>query len=274
MTASIERMDCHSHSAYSGHGKGSVRDMVMRADELGLTTYAQTEHLVLPEGMDPTHESSMSGDIMSRYVEDVLEMRDELRAHGSDMELVLGVEADWLPGRTRELAELCQPFEYVIGSVHFLDGLPVDSADSPLWSELGVDGMWLSYIETWLDMVAHRGPIMAFAHPDLPKKYGWLPSFDLHPHYDEMARAVANEGCMVEVNTAGLRKPVGELYPSLDMLKAFHDAGVDCTIGADAHQPAEVAMNYRDAVAHMRRAGYTRIAVPTIDGDRRYVSII
>lgn len=274
MTRLVERIDCHSHSAYSGHGVGSVEDMVSRADSLGLSTYAQTEHLVLPDGMDPTFESSMSPRTMQDYLVDAHAMRDALQARGSKMELVVGIEADWLPGRTDELERLCAPFEYVLGSVHFIDGLPVDMSDSPLWEDLGVDGMWERYVESWLDMAAHPGPITTFAHPDLPKKYGWLPSFDLRPTYLEMAQAAARSGRMVEVNTAGLRKPVGEMYPSLELLGEFHDAGVDCTIGCDAHSPDDVAAGFDDAVALMRRAGYARIAVPTKDGDRRYIAIV
>lgn len=124
MTRICERMDCHSHSAYSGHGSGSVADMVRRADDLGLSTFAQTEHLVLPEGMDPQFETSMSSQTMKRYIEELHEQRERLVHAGSSLQLICGIEADWLPGRADELTELCKPFEYVLGSVHFIDNGP------------------------------------------------------------------------------------------------------------------------------------------------------
>lgn len=273
MTAS-ERIDCHTHSAYSGHGSGSIADMVARAEELGLSTLAQTEHLVLPDGMDPDFETSMSPQTMERYIAELHEQRDRLREEGSTLELVVGIEADWLPGRTDELTALCDPFEYVLGSVHFIDGRPFDdSRDLSIWEDYGVDGLWRAYFETWLDMAAHPGPITCFAHPDLPKKYGWFPSFDVREYNAEMAAAVARAGCMVEVNTAGLRKDVGQAYPSLELLRSFRDAGVDCTIGSDAHGPHDVAANFADAVELMCQAGYARIAVPMPDGDRRFIAI-
>ena len=49
----MELIDCHSHTAYSGHGEGSLADAVARACELDLAVYAQTEHLTLPEELDP-----------------------------------------------------------------------------------------------------------------------------------------------------------------------------------------------------------------------------
>lgn len=274
MTRICERMDCHSHSAYSGHGSGSVADMVRRADDLGLSTFAQTEHLVLPEGMDPRFETSMSSQTMKRYIEELHEQRERLVHAGSSLQLICGIEADWLPGRADELTELCKPFEYVLGSVHFIDKRPIDdSRDLSIWDEHGIDGLWRAYFETWLDMAAHPGPITCFSHPDLPKKYGWRPSFDAREYNYEMALAAARVGRMIEVNTAGLRNDAREMYPAFEMLRSFYDAGVECTIGSDAHAPQDVAANLDDAVALMSRAGYGFVTVPTPDGDRRHMAI-
>ena len=274
MTYAYERVDCHTHSAYSGHGSGSVADMVRRAEDLGLSTFAQTEHLVLPDGMDPLFETSMSSQTMKRYVDELHEQRERLAHAGSGMQLLCGIEADWLPGRTAELERLCAPFDYVLGSVHFIDNRPIDdSRDLSVWDDYGIDGLWRAYFESWLDMAAHPGPIMCFAHPDLPKKYGWHPSFDAREYNYEMAQAVARSGRMVEVNTAGLRKDAHEMYPALEMLRSFRDAGGECTIGRDAHAPQDVAANFDDAVGLMRQAGYGKLTVPMPDGDRRHIAI-
>lgn len=274
MSTAGERFDCHTHSAYSGHGAGSVADIIARAEDLGLSTIAQTEHLILPDGMDPAFETSMSHETMRSYLAELHEQRERLAHAGSPTELLIGIEADWLSGREPELAELCAPFEYVLGSVHFVDKRPLDdSRDLSVWEDYGVDGVWRSYFDAWLDMAAHPGPIMSFSHPDLPKKYGWRPSFDAREYNYEMARATARAGCMIEVNTAGLRKDVGEAYPALEMLRSFRDAGIDCTIGSDAHAPQDVGSGFNEAVSLMQRAGYARVTVPTPDGDRRYVPI-
>ena len=248
--------------------------MVRRAEDLGLSTFAQTEHLVLPDGMDPLFETSMSSQTMKRYVDELHEQRERLAHAGSGMQLLFGIEADWLPGRTAELERLCAPFDYVLGSVHFIDNRPIDdSRDLSVWDDYGIDGLWRAYFESWLDMAAHPGPIMCFAHPDLPKKYGWHPSFDAREYNYEMAQAVARSGRMVEVNTAGLRKDAHEMYPALEMLRSFRDAGVECTIGSDAHAPKDVATNFDDAVGLMRQAGYGKLTVPMPDGDRRHIAI-
>lgn len=270
----MELIDCHSHTAFSGHGQGSIADAVLRAVELGLSTYVQTEHLWLPESIDPAHEDSMTREQMDVYLAQLHEQREKLARAGSSLELVIGIEADWLEGRADELRELIAPFEYVLGSVHYLDGLAIDYApDVGVWPAFGVDETWRRYFEAWLEMVSSGVGFTAFSHPDLPKKYGMRPSFDVRPYYEEMAHAVAACGCMVEVNTAGLRKPVGELYPSLDLLRAFHDAGIECTVGADAHCPDDIARGIPRAYELMRQAGYEYVAAPRPDGSRRYIKL-
>lgn len=270
----MEIVDCHTHSAYSGHGSGSVADMVSRAKELGLSVFAQTEHLTLPDGMDPRFETSMSRETLTAYINELAEQRELLAYEGSSLQFIYGIEADWLDNRTEELELLCAPFEHVLGSVHFVDNRPFDDpGDMSVWDEYGVDRVWQRYIELWLDMVSAPGPITCFAHPDLPKLYGWRPSFDLREYYSEMARAVAASGRMVEVNTAGLRKDVHEAYPTLDLLRAFCDAGVDCTVGSDAHCPPDVAFGINDAYVLMREAGYNTLTVPHFGGERRNIPL-
>ena len=267
-------IDCHSHTAYSGHGSGTVAEAVARARQLGLATYAQTEHLWLPEELDPGHADSMSTGQTERYLAELAGQRELLAREGSEMELVIGVEADWLPGRSEELCRLCAPFEYVVASVHFVEGLPLDyAADVGAWPVFGVDGTWRRYFEAWLSMAASDAPVSCFAHPDLPKKYGFYPSFDMHEYFELMSEAAAARGALVEVNTAGLRKDVGECYPSLELLRCFQQRGVECTVGADAHSPAEVAAGIGQAYKLMRLAGYEYVTAPRPDGGRRHFKL-
>ena len=55
------------------------------------------------------------------------------------------------------------------------------------------------------------------AHPDLVKVWGRgrpLPERDPRFYYEPAVEAIGEAGVAVEVSTAGLRKPVGELYPA------------------------------------------------------------
>ena len=62
----------------------------------------------------------------------------------------------------------------------------------------------------------------------------------------------------MEINTAGLRKPVGELYPSREFLKMAHEAGIPLLINSDAHAPEEVGADFDQAWAVAAEIGYTQ----------------
>ena len=88
-----------------------------------------------------------------------------------------------------------------------------------------------------------------------------------------MAETAAAQDVLVEVNTSGRYKPIGELYPGPALLKAFCDAGVGCTVSSDAHTPADVGRDIDLAHAAMREAGYRYVTVPTRLGDRRTIQL-
>ncbi len=267
-------IDCHSHTALSGHGEGTIEQAVRRAQELGLRTYVQTEHLVLPAGMDPHYEDSMAPHVLKGYVHELKRQRKRLAVEKSPLQLVVGIEADWLNGREAELQELCEPFEYVIGSVHYLDGWAFDNPETAAgWEERGAEYVWRRYFEVWKEMATSRAPITTFGHIDLPKVFGTRPPFDATNDWREMAALCKERDAMIELNTAGWRKPVAEQYPSLEVLQIFAAAGVPCTVGADAHKPADIAAGVPRAYEILKTAGYTRVAVPNSDGSRAFLAL-
>ena len=76
---------------------------------------------------------------------------------------------------------------------------------------------------------------------------------------DAAVEAIAASGVAIECSSAGLRKPVGELYPAPALLARFRAAGVPATLSSDAHAPEDVARDYPTAVAALRGAGYETI---------------
>jgi histidinol-phosphatase (PHP family) len=178
------------------------------------------------------------------------------RARG--LPVKLGLEVDYVPGREDETRELLAPYpwDYLLGSVHFIDGLGVDG-EPRLLDALGVDEAWRRYFET-LAAAARSGLFDSLSHPDLVKIFGErAQSFD----YGEVAEAIAGSGVAIEVSTAGLRKPVGELYPHPDFLAACRRRGVPVTMGSDAHVPALVGRDFDRARELLSSAGYETITI-------------
>ena len=75
------------------------------------------------------------------------------------------------------------------------------------------------------------------------------------------ADTIEAAGVCVEVSTAGLRKPVAELYPDPALLAAFRERDVPVTIGSDAHTPDLVGRDFDRARELLRAAGYDTITI-------------
>jgi histidinol-phosphatase (PHP family) len=253
-------IDLHLHTSRCGHATGTVADYVDAARAAGLATLCFTDHLPLPEGW-PQHYS-MAREEVAAYVSDVRAAARDAAAVGG-LEVLCGVEADWLP--------TCRPYtrdtlaaldlDMVLGSVHFLDDWAFDDPDLiERYRSVDTDALWERYFDEFADAARSR-QFDVMAHPDLVKKFGARPSVEPSSLYEQAAEAMAEGGCAVEVNTAGLRKPAAEIYPSLPLLAACRRRGVSATIGSDAHDPGEVGAGGASARALLLEAGYRSVVV-------------
>ncbi len=145
--------------------------------------------------------------------------------------LRLGIEMDYLTGCEDRIASVldAHPFDYVVGSVHFIRDRAVDWDVYDIWEAVSdPDRVWQLYFDTLVEAV-HSGLYDILAHPDLVKVWGGgrpLPKRDPRFYYEPVVEAIAEVGIAVEVSTAGWRKPVGELYPADAFAEMCVDAGV------------------------------------------------
>jgi histidinol-phosphatase (PHP family) len=194
-------------------------------------------------------------DDLDRYCEFV---RD-----GTD--LLLGIEADYVLGREDRMANLLdeRDWDYVIGSVHFLQDRALDMrGDWDVWRSADPDKVWRRYFET-LGEAARTGMFDVLAHPDLVKVWGGdapRPDGDLRRFYDLAMDGIADSDVAIEVSTAGLRKPVGEIYPARAFLEMCLEAGRPVALSSDAHVPADLAFRYDAALEYLSDLGVTELA--------------
>jgi histidinol-phosphatase (PHP family) len=203
--------------------------------------------------------------------------RDDIDAYCAfvreETDLRLGIEADFVWGREDRMAELlaAREWDYVVGSVHFLRDQAVDHPDYDVWTRRGHEPrrVWEEYFEL-LGEAAATGMFDILAHPDLVKMWGPerpRPEGDLRRFYDRAMDGIAESGIAVEVSTAGLRKPVAELYPDPAFLEMVLDAGNPIALSSDAHTPDQLGFEYGRAVEILRDLGVSEIAV--FEGRRR-----
>lgn len=238
------------------HETRAVEPYVEAAREAGVDEIGFTEHVyyfrqTCSLWTVPYQTERCVHDLES-YVEAVVQAR------GRGLPVKLGLEVDYVPGREDETRAFLAPYpwDYLLGSVHFIDGLGVDG-EPRLIDSVGVEETWRMYFET-LAAAARSGLFDSLSHPDLVKIFGErAESFDYLPVVD----AIAESGLAVEVSTAGLHKPVGELYPHPELLAACRERGIPVTMGSDAHEPRVVGRDFGRASELLRSAGYETVTV-------------
>ncbi len=170
----------------------------------------------------------------------------------------LGLEVDFFPATIDAVLELIAPYpwDYLIGSVHWIGGWSIDSHEvAGEFERRGVEQSWEEYFRLETQLAA-SGAVDVLAHVDVCKKYGYRPRPEPLHLYRQVVEAARESGTAVEVSSQGLRKPVGEVYPSPAFLALFHEAGIPITLASDGHVPAEAGSGYREVVAAAHRAGY------------------
>jgi histidinol-phosphatase (PHP family) len=268
------RADFHVHIEKGPYTPDWLERFVAVARREGLAELGLTEHLCdfyegqeaseswwegAPDGIDREYSRHWwQGRPRHSLDEYIALVRD---FHPEGLALRLGVEVDYFPQAEDALRRLlaAYPFDVVLGSVHWLDGWGFDHLSRlERWQGRDVDQVYRRYFAE-LGRAARSGLFDVLAHADLVKIAGHRPSFDPTPLYAEAARTIAAAGVAVEVSTAGLRKPVHELYPAEPFLRLLREHSVPITLASDAHQPEDVGRDFAAAVALARRCGYERV---------------
>ncbi len=184
-----------------------------------------------------------------------------------ETDLRLGIEADFLPGREEQIAELLEgrDWDYVLGSIHFLGDEALDLREGPwrefdIWRSTDPEQVWERYFET-LGEAARSGLFDALSHPDLVKVWGEGVPTDPRRFYERAMEGIAASDVAIEVSTAGLRKPVGEIYPARELLELCLEVGRPVTLSSDAHLPDQLGWEYERAVEWLHDVGVEEIAV-------------
>jgi histidinol-phosphatase (PHP family) len=245
--------DYHMHTPLCRHAVGRPTDYAAHAVVVGLTEIGFSDHSPMPE--DGFDDWRMVLAELDSYVESV----NEARRAAPALSIRLALEVDYLPGGEDWIRDLAgrHPWDYLIGSVHYLDGgWDIDNPHKvSRWQEQDPLPVWTAYFER-LAQAAESRLFDSIGHPDLCKKFGFRPRADCRALYRAFLSAAQRSGVAIELNTAGLRKQCREIYPSREFLQLACEMGVPITFGSDAHSPVEVGMNFPEAVALARSVGY------------------
>jgi len=246
--------DYHIHTRLCNHAEGEMEEYIERAIALGLTEIGFSDHMpVMPEP-----HLCMSFDDLPVYVSRVLELRDRYK---DNITIKLGGEMDIVHERLDEIRDIIAqyPFDYIIGSLHYLDGWPFDQAQ---YSDVFEKEDVYTLYERYFDAVIRAAETRVYdtvGHIDVIKCMGYRPDRDLSDLYERTAQTLKTHDLVFEINTSGFDKPAAEQYPSAEFMKILRSHEVPVTTGSDSHKPEHVGRYFTRALNLLEECGFTSV---------------
>ena len=228
--------DFHMHSRVSFDGHDAGETLAKAALEKGLKEICFTDHL----DYDPLEQMGcLAFDTDAYNAEyDSLAVPGLVIRRGMEFGMTLeNVEQFRLDLRRR-------PFDFVLGSVHFVDDL--DVYFEPWWRGKTVFQAERRYLEATLDCVRIHDDFDVLAHLTYVSKTHCHPAPRPLPYaehreiIDEILKVLADKGKGLEMNSSGVDR-CGGFLPTADIFRRFQELGGRIvTIGSDAHRADRV----------------------------------
>jgi histidinol-phosphatase (PHP family) len=253
-------IDYHLHGDFCGHATGELEEYVAQALRKRFVEIGFSAHL--PKVTDPDPYHAMLEEDLPRYVARVQELQER---YAGRITIKLGIEADYFAGHEVESRRLIEayPFDYVFGALHFLGDWHFTSrAGLERYRTENPDKAYVRYFDLLRELI--RSDLFdVLAHPDAIRRAGFTPNVSMDDTYRDVARLLRERGMAIEVNTAGIRRRTGSLYPEPDFLAVVAREGVPVTIGSDAHTPEDVGRDFDAAFRLLGDMGITEVATYT-----------
>ena len=244
------RIDLHNHTTRCNHAKGSMRSYIERAIELGIDIYGFSEHA--PMNFDKQYR--LRFDEMQDYESDVLSLQKEYQ---DKIKIVLGYEVDYLK-RYIDKRVIDAKVDYLIGSVHFLGTWGFDNPEfNDEYSKRNIDDIWQEYFSN-IEAMVKTGYFDIVGHLDLIKIFNFLPKRDIRSIATPALKAIKKANMVIELNSAGLRKPCKEVYPSQLLLEVAYELDIPITFSSDAHAIGQVGFKYDEVTKLAKEIGYSK----------------
>lgn len=255
------RIDYHTHHERCGHAEGRLEDYVKKAIELGYDQIGLSDHMPLlhvdPETYYPG--MAMPKEMLPEYVEECFELKEKYKGQ---IDVRVGLEGDYIEGYEEEIERIISayPWDYVIGSVHFLGDWDIsDSRQLHRWEGRDRYEVHETYYR-YVKQAAQTGFYDFIGHFDVIKRFGYLPEQDPWPLQKEALDAVRAAGMAIELNASGLRMPAADMFPARRVLEYCLASGIPVTVGSDAHHPDRVGQFLDQARATLKEIGFVQLA--------------
>jgi histidinol-phosphatase (PHP family) len=232
----ITMRDYHLHTSLCKHAVGEMEEYVLMSIERGMTEICFTDHIPLPGDLDPDHR--MGHDEVEPYLEQIALLNRKYK----EISILRGIEVDYIEGLETYIENFLKThrFDMVIMGVHF-----IEQWEGEQWvfnfdyTEETLPRQYKDYFDALYKGIK-TGLFDVLAHLDLVKRPGYPVMRTNRDDVENILDEVKRQDMSIEFNTSGLRKPINETYPSMEILKLAVKKGIPITMSSDSHRPEHV----------------------------------
>lgn len=254
-------IDYHTHHVRCGHATGELEEYIRRGIEIGLQQIGLSDHMPLLHVDPATYYSGMAMPMeeLPRYVEESFRLKEK---YEGQIDVRVGLEGDYIEGYEEEVERIVQayPWDYVIGSIHFLGEWDIsDFRQLHGWEGRDVYEVYERYYDA-VQKAARSGFYDFIGHIDVIKRFGYKPDRDAIELEKQTLDVIKERGLAIELNASGLRMPAAEMFPGRRMLKYCLERQIPLTVGSDAHHPEKLAEYLDQARDLLKEVGFRELA--------------
>ncbi len=250
-------IDLHMHTSSSFDGHYSAAEMCEAAVNAGLSVITFTDHF----DVDFFEAHRLAERQVTSY-EDVVSAQN---AFAHRLKVLVGIEVGqgtYEPELTKKSLEKYN-YDFIIGSIHNLRKTPdFCELDYKTLTQDDVYALLDKYFEEELILAKWNG-FDTLAHLTYPMRYivqSGRFNTDLSRYddiTDEIFKVLVANGKALEINTSGLRQPIGKTMPTDNYVRRFRELGGELlTLGSDSHFTAHVGANIDDGYAIAENCGF------------------
>jgi histidinol-phosphatase (PHP family) len=197
-------------------------------------------------------------------------------AWDAHIDVKMSIEMDYTPAKHEEMKRfiLAYPFDYVIGSIHWIDDFGIDLKEYiHEWERRDLHDVYKRYFDQVVTL-AESNLFDIIGHIDLVKIFKYIPKDEefLLQQYERATNALKESKTCVEISTAGLRKPIGQLYPDKRLLEMCFKKNIPIVLSSDAHFPEHVGADFDQAISLAKSVGYESLMTFT-RGERKEIPL-
>lgn len=244
-------IDLHNHTKRCNHANGECREYVESAIKQNVDIFGFACHA--PMEFDKKYRMDISE--VDNYIDEIRALAYEYK---DNIKLKVGFEVDYIYQKEYLIEQkvLNSNVDYLIGSVHFLNNWGFDNEEFlSEYNNIDINEAWRQYLHSIISM-AQSKLFDIVGHFDLLKIFNHKPSLDLQKDIRLALEAIKDNDMVLEINSAGLRKMVKEIYPSKDILELAYKMQIPITFSSDAHSPSQVGLGRDEALEIARSVGF------------------